>query len=491
MELRLVIKRKCIAVSQLNAPDWLRPFVHFNEFLGFENQWHLPDRHFVREVSSELPTFLGSRCTDFSHDIPDEFSNGSSFSISGYWVPIDHGTFFHAPQDFVPHPCFRLTDHGPEILFVVHPLSEGLFAPLISQFHDQKVDLEAVHTSSLRSLVIKVPSPDCEDYSIVMAKVSLMGHCGKRLRVLDLKECASSVTHSTVALLNPHPAIKVITEPFSFVPSAELICHDVIEDPKYSEASRFGIIFRELPSELLSLEPQSTMIPFFALLSHPTLLSEMVSRSGLSATEFITQYFINPLADLISDGFNQHVFFELHTQNLIVVRDKTTGLPSGFTYRDCAGISVKDSEYYDSHTADMGNALENYLVGNVLFGLTKWVVHHHFKVKGQSDPAFLDWIRHQGQYMGNWYDYHSDMSLHVSPIADTKFRQYGFFEQLFAEKVVSKLKELGVTDAVLTAYPNMTPYFNPIVNLGEINVHSTWFSTYLSSLYSYYLHSKS
>jgi hypothetical protein len=148
----------------------------------------------TRKVVDENGEIISGYKQTFDH-VEDEYhpQNFGVFQLSGFWIPESEGELFTIDGEDKDLFGFRRESQGiNEVLFIVHPKSESLFAPLIARFSHSKVVVSALALSSFRTLLVSIPQGDCS-YTIAFAKVSLDERINSVSRILSRKESGQSI----------------------------------------------------------------------------------------------------------------------------------------------------------------------------------------------------------------------------------------------------------------------------------------------------------
>jgi hypothetical protein len=392
--------------------------------------------------------------TGYSHwyDIKDDRYDPSCmepFPIKGYWVPKSEGDLFMS-RDEDAYPFLRKTALGVYCLFLVHPRSEALFAPLMDKFKHTEQVFMALALSSVRTLIVAMPS-EGSSYTYQMVKVSLQDSLGGAVRVLHKKECGSSVRLSALFAKRP-PLISFCPEDVSFVPDISLMS----EGFDVSRAKGAGTIFRTLPSELSCRESDGFIIPLYSLLgsSNVSFLSLFISQSRLTPEDFIEHKILRPLAKIMLHQICvQHVSLEIHAQNLLVkVSPSSDDVRIDFLYRDLGGVNLvmqpSDREHLPIHLlSDEFSWEQNYVKDaadvveafsfKVLFSFTKLFFNtedlcsqsprfNHWREEMQARDFGVNWIVTDGK------------DRHIDKVPLEKFCRYGYFEKRFGQFLVAE-----------------------------------------------------
>lgn len=412
------------------------------------------------------------------------------FPVKGYWIPEEAGQLFSSSEENVS-PLMRTTLEGKrEVLFLVHPKSEGLYRPLMEAYVDKQVSIPAVALSSYRTLLIS-PSPG----KFVMVKVSLDKEVGGVLRILSKKESTGSVACSSLLEGERLENLSFIKETNSFIPHHSLVRED----------RTAGMIIREIPSVLSDSNSKSLIFPFFSLFGkeNRSFLDALIFRSGKTPTNFIVEDLLKPICDLfVIMIFDKNISLEIHAQNLLIVLNEDA--PPKFMYRDMGGVNpllseehlncmpkrLRKSEYFytDTHLRDTADVLEGFAM-RVLFNLTKQFVK--CEKYGELDPDFLRWKEKmaRGGYLRNWtLDVEDTEGHQVEYIGKEGFYRYGYFEQIFGKMLLDAINQNGVFEAInhpQITYENFKPYIESS-SCYEIN----WFYELIANTYGAHLFAK-
>ena len=352
----------------------------------------------------------------------------------------------------------RITPEGKEILFLVHPKSEDLFAPLMKKYASKQVTVPALSLSSFRTLLIAIPGThSLPQYAMV--KVSLNETIGGVLRILHLRECARSV--ATTEILQSKPSeISFIQENLSFVSNSDLL------SPECAKAFRegAGMIYRPIPDCLSNSCPNEYIIALFALFGsrNRPLLDRLIQQSKKTPTEFIVDSILNPLANAFIDLlYFHHVSIEAHGQNLLLAINTSDpdDVKIKMMYRDMGGVncllSEKDKDalpqalrnedyfYLNTHIKDASDVLEG-LATKVLFNLTK----QFFKSEKYDciDPAFGKWKSEMIKrgFSENWSIPGENPDAHRQDFTIENFYRYGYFEKIFGHLLLEAMSRKGI-----------------------------------------------
>jgi hypothetical protein len=389
------------------------------------------------------------------------------FKLRALWLPISVGEFFTLGSAAIPPEIVRKVGDTDSVLFPIHPKSETLYAPLLQEYPDRIVELSAIALSSSRSLVLALPKVKGKT-QFVIAKVSLDADVGWREhRVIALKDCANAVANTGLlyARLPDDYDLRFLGEPAAFVPTQSFSPCAGMTD----EARRFGVIYREIPAELNNPDddktPRESLIPVFALFgvdNRPFFL-RLIEASGESATDFLTQKVLRPLARAFTDLiYFQQTSIQAHAQNLLFSLDEDLRI-TGLVYRDMGGVNCladdrqflalppkmrsKEFFYFDTHLLDGAVALEEFFVGRVLFNLTKQMVKSHIE---RNDWPFAQWTLSMSKqnFLANWSTGNSTDDQHAKEIPIQDFCRYGYTERIFAQLILDELEARGVFSTI-------------------------------------------
>jgi hypothetical protein len=400
----------------------------------------------------------GSEVTGFVHDYtflkaPYDASSLEPFLVKGLWIDPSEGNLFFEDQEHLEH-VIKDFSGTKRILFLIHPLSEHLYAPLIDKYKDAQENFQAIALSSLRSLLVALPI--IGGFKHVIAKVSLDLTSSGTLRHLTKKETYVSVVNST---LLDSASFNIIKEQVAFAPIASLL------HPDAEKAQRFGagMIYRFLPETFLQPSSSDALIPFFSILgeNNKDLFKALIKDSKLNPENFILERLLTPLAQKIAYSiFVQKTSFELHGQNLLLLLQEKKGqLELDFMYRDLGGVNrlprKSDSfllpenltqehlSWAENHLHDTATALEGF-VEKIVFSLTKTVFND--KELFGASPCFSLWRQQmlEKHLEANWQIIDAE-GHHQTRIELHSFCRYGFFEKyfgrLFLKEISKYLKE--------------------------------------------------
>lgn len=372
--------------------------------------------------------------------------NFQPFIIHGYWIPTHEGQLFKVHSDQCA--ITRTVDGQDQILFLVHPKSTRLFAPLIEKYQHNQLDIPAIALSSFRTLLIALP----DSGEFTMVKVSLDETIGGVRRLLHHKECAASVAFTAMLNGKSTQQFTCLAEDLSFVPEL------VNPDDSKAVLSGAGMIHRPIPQ--IFRDDDSHIIPLYALfgVNNWPLLSALIEQSQKSPTQFITDALLQPLAvAMVNHIYQQRFYLELHGQNLLLkLTVRQNHLDVAFIYRDMGGVNcqLSDAElqqlpgqlrphakYWEANfVTDAGAILEG-IAKKVLFNLTKVF----FKCE-QHDPDFCRWRTAMiaNGYQANWTLPDTGNDQHQQRHTQESFYRYGYFEKIFACQVLEAMSLGGI-----------------------------------------------
>lgn len=400
-------------------------------------------RYVINDQHHTIAGFEHSYGTDDDQYHPGNFQ---PFIVHGYWLPLDEGKSYslHQNNDAIT----RTVDGQSQILFLVHPKSTTLFAPLIKKYQHNQVDVPAIALSSFRTLLIALPNST----EFAMLKVSLDQDIGGVRRLLYLKECAASVAFSAMLKNKSMQQFTCLAEDFSFVPN--------LINPSDEKATLFGAGMIHRPVTQLLGNDNSYIIPLYALfgVNNWPLLSTLIEQSQKSPTQFITDALLQPLATAMVDHiYTQRFYLEFHGQNVLLkLTPHPDQLDVAFIYRDMGGVNCQLSEtelqqlpeplrehtkYWQANFITDAAAILEGIAKKVLFNLTKvfFKCEHH-------DPDFCRWrdtmIDHG--YQGNWTLSDVSDDQHQQCHTEQSFYRYGYFEKIFAHHVLEAMSLGGI-----------------------------------------------
>jgi hypothetical protein len=378
------------------------------------------------------------------------------FPIHGYWVPEHEGELFSIVPEAMDFPWIRRTPQGTrEVLLLVHPQSEALFAPLTSRYGDKKIEVSAIALSSFRTLLVALPQLDGH-FAYGMVKTSLNEVIRGSARVLSRKESAGSVAAARVVkqklLKSPQtPSLSILEDVFSFVPHSP---------------GNAGMIVRQIPPELLEPTGRAQLIPFFAFFGkgNARVFEVLLRASSLSSSEFLRERIFRPYVRALIDlVFRKKVSLEAHAQNLLLRIDSATDQPilgAEFAFRDLGGVSLvrlpadvaslppalahAEFFYSDRFNEDAASAVEHHFLEQIVNLFTQQLSFQ----SDLADPSFLQWQQESsasGQ-LRNWML--SDLRDHQPRFKIDEFCQYGYFEGLFGRVLLEEAENQGVFLAI-------------------------------------------
>lgn len=213
--------------------------------------------------------------------------------------------------------------------FIIHPLSRNAFLQHLPEgkYHWQK-EFEAMALASYRSLVAWNPKEPDKPFQI---KVSLDSVIGSNSRMLSRRQIEWAAT--TSYLINSLNRDEYAKQGILFLDEPVGI---------YLKNFQFGYSLREPITAPGNVE----YIPMFSLYARsrgqPSLLAQMIQRSGLPPREYVRRYIILPMVSHIFHlAFSEGIYMEAHEQNTLAeVRDGQ--LTGRFMYRDLGGFVVNE-----------------------------------------------------------------------------------------------------------------------------------------------------
>ncbi len=450
-------------------------------------------RYVVDDQHQTIAGFEHSYGADDDQYHPQNFQ---PFIVHGYWIPSDEGKLFMLHQD--SYGVTRTVNDQHQILFVIHPKSTTLFAPLIKKYQHSQIDIPAIALSSFRTLLIAVPDSIENSPGFAMLKVSLDQTIGGVRRLLYQKECAASVAFSAMLNNKRMEQFTCLSEDLSFVP-------DLI-NPNDEQAilSGAGMIHRPF-AQLLSND-NSHIIPLYALfgVNNWPLLNALIAQSQKSPTQFITDALLQPVATaMINHIYQQRFYLEFHGQNVLL---KLTAHPErldvAFIYRDMGGVNCQLHEtelqqlpealrdharsWEANFTSDAATILEG-IAKKVLFNLTKVF----FKCE-HRDPDFCRWrdaIINLG-YQGNWTLADVSNDQHQQCHTEKSFYRYGYFEKIFAHHVLEAMSRGGIFLDIKRSCPSYAFFRDEIGDNHTFDkpcITSEWFSALVHMTLPHYL----
>jgi hypothetical protein len=308
--------------------------------------------------------------------------NALIFDVKSFWIPGDEVDKFSQPEfeNKLPFKLSRLDKDGRvEHLMLIHPESETFFKDFLRGKSEGPI-FKATATASSRTLMMwAVEYPD----SPFFGKLSLNKEVAGVVRTIPKGEVSRSVGVSLI-LQN---AKNQLPKEFAFFPEFFGLM------PKGME--RGGMLLRSFPEELYA--GNKKIMPLFAVYTRPgskglSPIESMISKSGLSPKEFLSNFIISPFAKQWVDlAVNHGIVVEAHAQNVLIQIGKD-GLPSGkFVYRDFGGFNIdlnyrrgkglampahlpviesESKDYHQEfHRQALRQSIETYFEGGFLFGL--------------------------------------------------------------------------------------------------------------------------
>lgn len=409
-------------------------------------------RHIVNENQQIIAGFHhGYEASD------DQYHPGTfhPFMMKGYWIPCSEGKLFQLRKGHCS--ITRTVEGQDQILYLVHPKSTTLFAPLMLKYQHTQVNVPALALSSFRTLLIALPVGSTTEFAMV--KVSLDEKIGGVRRLLYQKECAASVATSAVLKNKQMAKFTCLEENLSFVPDARL----VNQGEEAVLLSGAGIIHRPVPE--LFTTPGHYIIPLYALfgVNNWPLLNALVEQSQKTPTQFITDALLKPIAEEMVDHiYRQRFYLEFHGQNVLLklTMNKNDLSSIDFIYRDMGGVNCRLSdvqltqlpEHLRDHAQywapnfipDAATIMEG-IAKKVLFNLTKVF----FKLEpSDRDPKFCHWRAEMTAhgYQDNWTMPGADGSKDEHRTRHTRdtFYRYGYYEKIFAQELLEVMSRNGI-----------------------------------------------
>jgi len=531
----------------LNSTPALQPFRFLSNamltFLAAEKM-HLaiiPEVRRVRDTNGDLiggyvPPY---NCQDDAYH-PNKFM---PFDVKGFWIPMTAGELFSIPRQSDSSPLLRTNKDGQkEILFLIHPKSETLFAPLMKEYVNTQITISALALSSFRTLLVAIPQKTSRpEYTYTMVKVSLNEVIGNVSRVVSFKECAGSIA-TTAVIQNKvsSNAIAFMEEDFSFIPDDSLLNLNVTT----AKISGAGMIHRPIPACLLN-PTTKYVIPFFALFGSKNrpLLDLLIQQNTKTATEFVVDALLTPLAEVFIDLlYFKNISIEAHGQNLLLLLSNidSRNMKIKLMYRDMGGVNsllsqedrdalperLRNDDYFycDTHVKDAASVLE-VIAFKVMFNLTK----QFFKSETycNTDIGLARWksLMTENKFAGNWTLPEKDEAMFTaepgasggSPTADRKlteevnmakdgsshedrhqedftqenFYRYGYVEKLFGVSLLKQLQNKGIFTKIATKNPEVSyDYFHcALYGKGAFNkcTNFEWFKELIIQTYPLFI----
>ncbi|WP_257283722.1 IucA/IucC family protein [Endozoicomonas sp. SESOKO1] len=385
----------------------------------------------------------------------DQYHPGTfrPFMIKGYWIPCSEGKRFQLRQGLCS--ITRTVESQNQILYLVHPKSTTLFAPLTRKYQHTQVDVPALALSSFRTLLIALPVGSTTEFAMV--KVSLNEKIGGVRRLLVQKECAASVAASAVLNNKQTGKFTCLEENLSFVPDARLL--DLEEEAVHLSGA--GMIHRPVP-ELFTTEDHY-IIPLYALfgINNWPLLNTLIEQSQKTPTLFITDTLLRPIAEEMVDHiYSQRFYLEFHGQNVLLKLDKNDLSVIDFIYRDMGGVNCRLSDVQlkqlPEHLRDHAQYWEPNFISDaavIMEGIAKKVLFNLTKVFFKSepynrDPEFCHWRAKMTVhgYQDNWTLPGADgcTDKHRTRHTPDTFYRYGYYEKIFARELLEVMSRHGI-----------------------------------------------
>ncbi|USE35370.1 hypothetical protein [Endozoicomonas sp. SCSIO W0465] len=387
----------------------------------------------------------------------DQYHPGTfqPFIMKGYWIPCSEGKLFRLRKGHCS--ITRTVEGQDQILYLVHPKSTTLFAPLMFKYQHTQVSVPALALSSFRTLLIALPGGSTTEFAMV--KVSLDEKIGSVRRLLGQKECAASVANSVILKNKPIENFTCLEENLSFVPDARL----VNQQEKTVLLSGAGMIHRPIPE--LFTTPGHYIIPLYALfgINNWPLLNTLIEQSQKTPTQFITDALLKPIAEEMVDHiYRRRFYLEFHGQNVLLklTMDNNDLSAVDFIYRDMGGVNCRLSDAQLKQLPEHLRGHAQYWAANfisdaavIMEGIAKKVLFNLTKVFFKSepsnrDPEFCRWrdemIAHG--YQGNWTIPEADESTDEHQTCHTldTFYRYGYFEKIFAHELLEVMSRKGI-----------------------------------------------
>lgn len=261
-----------------------------------------------------------------------EFSpeGGLIFDVESYWLDADKLYVFESEKSEVPHGLtLKRTFKGKEqVLFMVHPESVDFYKDITKNALRGPV-FKATATASSRTLMMwAVNNPN----EVFFGKLSLNKEVAGVVRTIPKGEVARSVGMTQIL----ESAERELPKNFKYLPEFFGVM------PKGMD--RGGMLLRSLPAEYQNGEKH--LMPLFALYTKPkgtnkSPLQSMISRSHLSAADFVSQKILQPFAKqwvqlVVENG----LAIEAHAQNVLVEIGKDGLITDTYVYRDFGGFNM-------------------------------------------------------------------------------------------------------------------------------------------------------
>jgi hypothetical protein len=377
------------------------------------------------------------------------------FELKGLWLPLSHGTLFLSRSIHESSDLMRLNvdTKEQEILFLIHPSSEGLYQDLITQYSSTMITVSALSLSSLRTLLIAYPNND-GTYKPLMVKISLDRLSQDVSRILTTRECALSVANSKIL----RKKITARKDAGIAALAINIIEDDLAYVPNGLDA---GMLLRTLPDCLDPMKVNQEGLYLLPLLSlygmkNRDFLTQLVLANGSIATTFLTMILENLVNSFVELLYVESTSIEAHGQNLMLVLDQQNRF-KGLTYRDMGGVNIlfsqeewqslpanlqkKEWYYFDSHIKDAAKAFEDHIVRRGLFPLTKQLCKSPNLI--QNDIQLLNWqkLHVKNGTLKNWTLKDLNQNTHETRLLATEFCRYGYVETLCAEFWINAMVE--------------------------------------------------
>ena len=438
----------------------------------------------------------GEVLTGFAHDYsPQPFPFDASFlepfRVRALWIPYEEGDLYYENLDDTRE-LSRKIEGSTRFLFLVHPLSENLYRPLLQKYSDTQQFLPAIALSSLRSLLVALPI--LGGYKHLIAKVSLDLTCSGALRHLTKKECFVSVANS---IFLERAAFRILKEQVAFVPSRHLL------NPSIEKAQKLGagMIYRFLPENFITMSSKELLLPLFSILGehNKDLLKALIADSHLNPEDFICQSLLHPLAQKVAYSiFVENTSFELHGQNLLLaLKEQESVLEIDFVYRDLGGVNrlpqpcdphllsapllVESLSWAHNHQEDTAKALEAF-VQKVLFNITKMFFNDEELTQRSSNFSVWKEEMVQRKLAVNWQIIDQE-GHHQTRIELPLFCRYGFFEKTFG-KMLAREISLHIQKKDVEALVTFTEDLQPPEELFSLCHAQVWFEELIKRFYT-------
>lgn len=429
---------------------------------------------------------------------------GDPFEIKGVWIPAQECIWAAGAKDPMSPLFRRENEAGTFFLFLVHPDSETLYQPLLKQFGHGVNRYLAVSMSSLRSLLVEIPdATGAMHYFFV--KLSVNQTINNALRVLSKKECMSSIGSAIVLQNFRNEDMDFMRDLWTVVPKATAIDHSVMDTRGvHGVIEQCGMIVRAMPDFLMANDGQRELLPFFSLFHQNDLLETMVAASGLTVTNFLLQFLLQPFARVFVDLlFFHHISLEAHGQNLLWVISAATGLPECLMYRDMGGVNMlrtaenmallpadlqsPDYFYEETHLDDACGTLEDHWVGSVLFNLNKRLLRSESLKNG--DSALRAWAVNMADSgaLCNWQlPGDRDSAAHQQRIPQSIYRRYGYLEEIFKHCLTAELYRREIPQTLARTYSYLPALMEGYATPAQEGL-TAWFEPLIYTLYSHWL----